>query len=45
MVERLDNYVGRISATIDKTKKALSTQGPGSAPPGAADTNPREFDE
>ncbi|NLJ34847.1 MAG: ATP synthase F0 subunit B [candidate division WS1 bacterium] len=45
MVERLDNYVGRISATIDKTKKALSTQGPGSAPSGATDTDSREFDE
>ena len=28
IVERLETYVGRISATIDKTKKALSTQGP-----------------
>lgn len=28
IVERLENYVGRMSATIDKTKKALSSQGP-----------------
>ncbi len=28
IVERLENYVGRISSTIDKTKKALSSQGP-----------------
>jgi hypothetical protein len=26
VVERLENYVGRISATIDKTKKALVSQ-------------------
>ena len=45
MVERLDNYVGRISSTKDKTKKELSTQGPGSAPSGATDTDSREFDE
>ncbi|MFO7946059.1 MAG: hypothetical protein R6V19_04510 [Armatimonadota bacterium] len=31
VVERLENYVSRISATIDKTKKALGSQGP--APP------------
>ena len=28
VVERLENYVGRISATIDKTKKALVAQSP-----------------
>ena len=28
VVERLENYVGRISATIDKTKKALVAQAP-----------------
>ena len=28
VVERLENYVGRISATIDKTKKALVAQTP-----------------
>lgn len=28
VVERLENYVGRISATIDKTKKALISQAP-----------------
>ncbi len=33
IVERLETYVGRISATIDKTKKALSTQGPVAPPP------------
>jgi len=26
IVERLDNYMGRIAATVDKTKKALQTQ-------------------
>ena len=25
IVERLDNYMGRIAATVDKTKKALQT--------------------
>lgn len=28
IVERLETYMGRISATIDKTKNALSSQGP-----------------
>lgn len=28
IVERLENYVSRISGTIDKTKKALGSQGP-----------------
>ena len=31
VVERLENYVGRISATIDKTKKALVAQTPPAA--------------
>ena len=31
VVERLENYVGRISATIDKTKKALVAQPPPSS--------------
>ncbi len=31
VVERLENYVGRISATIDKTKKALVAQTPPSS--------------
>lgn len=26
IVERLENYIGRIAATVDKTKKALATQ-------------------
>jgi hypothetical protein len=37
IVERLENYMGRISATVDKTKKALAAQpqptGRGGAPP------------
>jgi F0F1-type ATP synthase membrane subunit b/b' len=28
IVERLENYVARIAATVDKTKKAMSTSGP-----------------
>lgn len=28
IVERLENYVGRIAATVDKTKKALTTSPP-----------------
>lgn len=32
IVERLENYMSRISATVDKTKSALSTQGPSPAP-------------
>lgn len=43
MVERLDNYVGRISATIDKTKKALTSQGPG--PAATADGTSRDQEE
>ncbi|HEY3396043.1 MAG TPA: ATP synthase F0 subunit B [Armatimonadota bacterium] len=31
VVERLENYVGRISSTIDKTKKALVAQSPPSS--------------
>ncbi len=37
IVERLENYMGRIAATVDKTKKALATQpqpaGRGGPPP------------
>jgi vacuolar-type H+-ATPase subunit H len=33
IVERLENYMGRVSATIDKTKKALVSQPTGAARP------------
>ncbi len=42
IVERLENYVGRISSTIDKTKKALSSQGPAAPAAEPPATEPEE---
>jgi len=42
IVERLENYIGRISATVDRTKKALSSQGPAGP---AADVGYKDQDE